>query len=126
MNRRSFIKGLVGVSAALILPPEPERRFWALDQTMMKGQGPLIESGWFDTRYNHPQLFVTTVQINNPDYINPSDTHLLIGGEEVVRILGVHNDGSIVIGRGPGVYRFDQVGTLENVSFTRKPPILLE
>jgi hypothetical protein len=35
MNRRSFLKGLVGASAALILPPVPEKKFWALDQTMV-------------------------------------------------------------------------------------------
>lgn len=44
MNRRSFLKGLAGVGAALVLPPtlgenaEAARRFWALDQTMV-GRG---------------------------------------------------------------------------------------
>jgi hypothetical protein len=40
MNRRNFLKGLAITAAGiavpeLILPPEPEKRFWALDRTMI-------------------------------------------------------------------------------------------
>jgi hypothetical protein len=43
MDRRTFLKGLTGLGAALILPPslvdnaEAARRFWALDRTMIEG-----------------------------------------------------------------------------------------
>jgi hypothetical protein len=40
MNRRNFLKGLAVTAAGIaipeiILPPEPEKRFWSLDRTMM-------------------------------------------------------------------------------------------
>lgn len=53
MNRRSFLKGLVGGAAALvaapelILPPEPEQRFWQLDRTMI-GQDVTPDMLWPD------------------------------------------------------------------------------
>ena len=42
MNRRGFLKGLVGAGAALVLPVEPEKRFFQLDQTMIGPKGSSI------------------------------------------------------------------------------------
>lgn len=113
MNRRNFLKALT-ITATGIAVPElivPEKRFWALDRTMM-GE----DIGHLGSIHPHVQ----TITIANPGMIHPDDEYLLLGGREIVSILGVHDDGSIVIGRGPGVYTYDQIGTLENVSWERK------
>lgn len=61
MNRRDLLKGMVVGAAGLLLPdPEPIKKFWALDQTMLRaGRGERIvqeilsetgrfDTGWFD------------------------------------------------------------------------------
>jgi hypothetical protein len=70
MDRRSFLKGLVATAAGVLVPgavlAEPERRVWALDQTMVQPKLPLdigIDPGYdeavvFETislsrRYSH-------------------------------------------------------------------------
>lgn len=46
MNRRSFIKGIIGATAGAFIVPEiivPERRVWALDRTMVpEMRGPQV------------------------------------------------------------------------------------
>lgn len=113
MNRRNFLKSLA-ITAAGIAVPElivPEKRFWALDRTMV-GE----DTEHLGLAYPHVQ----TITIANPRMIHPDDEYLLLGEQEVVSILGVHDDGSIIIGRSPGVYTYDRMGTLENVSWGRK------
>lgn len=45
LSRRTFLKGMVATAAGLLIPAEvaaePERRLWALDQTML-GQRPFV------------------------------------------------------------------------------------
>ena len=57
MNRRSFLKGIAGIGVGLILPPEPEKRFWALDRTMVASVHESYEEWWrweVETRYPLP------------------------------------------------------------------------
>jgi hypothetical protein len=58
MDRRSFLKGALGLASALVLPPtvtenaEDVRRFWALDRTMVLSSltsvDLTVEVGWLD------------------------------------------------------------------------------
>jgi hypothetical protein len=55
MDRRTFLKGLVATAAGVLVPgavlAEPERRVWALDQTMAQPKGSLyaaIDPGYLD------------------------------------------------------------------------------
>jgi hypothetical protein len=56
MNRRDLLKGMALTATGLLLPdPDPIKRFWALDRTMLRGgRGERVvqeiydESGWFD------------------------------------------------------------------------------
>jgi hypothetical protein len=125
MNRRNFLKALT-VTAAGIAVPElivPEKRFWALDRTMLGRE--YIETGWFDgsfepiTRYPKmleswvewqssdgceypsPSFRTSTITIENPGVFRHPDNRLIrmgVGNDaEFVWIDRINADGSLVI-----------------------------
>jgi hypothetical protein len=122
MNRRSFLKGLVAVGAGLILPVEPDKRFWALDQTMIPAESHNdVFKRWLDVldprdtpflRHLHEiemrtavqfeqQLFqpaTTTIHVDRPELFSLNDPWILID-DELMAITSFNSDGSIQVQR---------------------------
>jgi hypothetical protein len=69
MNRRGFLKGLVGAGAALVLPQESEKRFFQLDRTMLSTGNKEFVDFWndmgnmsLDKRFTHIEIEFSDVE----------------------------------------------------------------
>lgn len=72
MNRRALLQGIAALSAGLILPPtlienaEAERRFWALDRTMVSPIGDVQPSDYGQLAYILSGLFGQPIVTSEP------------------------------------------------------------
>jgi hypothetical protein len=103
MNRRNFLKALTVTAAGIVVPEliVPEKRFWALDRTMLGYD----YTDWFDGSYapitKWPKSTEYVVKVENPEmFLHPDYRLVRIGNDENAGfgwIDCINQGGSIVI-----------------------------
>jgi hypothetical protein len=103
MNRRNFLKALTVTAAGIVVPEliVPEKRFWALDRTMLRYD----YTNWFDGSYEPmtkwPKSIECVIETKNPEmFLHPDYRLIRIGNDENAEFIWIdriNQDGSLVI-----------------------------
>ena len=103
MDRRSFLRGLVGTAAGVLVAPEvlaePERRVWALDNTMVRPVHDMsahirLLPEWIERLEPHDTPLLDMIEVSDYDYVQRfhwgwgRKPEYIQMGREVVEIAG--------------------------------------